>query len=266
MNRVLDAWSTAIFFVILVILPIGCNDMAVDANIDLQSGLVCYLPFSGNADDASGNSFNGVVVGATPTYDRYGQANSAYEFNGVNSYIRLGDILDSVFCKPIARFSVAGWAKTRNSGTTSVGGGFIVGKEAGGSVVKGGHQWNVAHLDTRLFCWVNSDSLAQNFVDRTNPVNPGQWFHFVFVFDGSLQPDDRIKIYVNATTNMGIYSQRGTLGPTTQNTSQELTIGAGHEAGNSAKPNNAYDGVIDEIRIYNRALSAKDVQALYTSN
>jgi hypothetical protein len=113
MNRVLDAWSTAIFFVILVILPIGCNDMAVDANIDLQSGLVCYLPFSGNADDASGNSFNGVVVGATPTYDRYGQANSAYEFNGVNSYIRLGDILDSVFCKPIARFSVAGWAKTR---------------------------------------------------------------------------------------------------------------------------------------------------------
>jgi hypothetical protein len=51
------------------------------------SGLVGYWGFNGNADDQSGNNNNGTVNGATLTADRNGNINSAYYFNGINSYI-----------------------------------------------------------------------------------------------------------------------------------------------------------------------------------
>ena len=53
------------------------------------NGLVGYWPFSGNANDASGNGNNGTVNGATITTDRNGVANSAYSFNGVNNLIKV---------------------------------------------------------------------------------------------------------------------------------------------------------------------------------
>ncbi|MFN5093172.1 MAG: LamG domain-containing protein, partial [Bacteroidota bacterium] len=48
---------------------------------NLQTGLVGYWPFCGNANDESGNGNNGTVNGATLTTDRFGNANSAYVFD-----------------------------------------------------------------------------------------------------------------------------------------------------------------------------------------
>ena len=53
------------------------------------SGLVAYYPFNGNASDESGNSNDGKVSGATLTTDRFGNANSAYSFDGVDDYIEV---------------------------------------------------------------------------------------------------------------------------------------------------------------------------------
>jgi len=53
----------------------------------LPEGLVAYYPLNGNANDASGNNYNGRIVGATPCQDRFGKANSAFSFNGVDNYI-----------------------------------------------------------------------------------------------------------------------------------------------------------------------------------
>jgi len=52
---------------------------------DITSGIVTYYPFNGNANDASGNGNNGLVFNVTPTLDRFGNLNSAYKFNGLES-------------------------------------------------------------------------------------------------------------------------------------------------------------------------------------
>ena len=57
---------------------------------DLNDGLVAYYPFNGNANDESGNGRDGIVFGATLTEDQAGQANSAYEFDGIDDYISFG--------------------------------------------------------------------------------------------------------------------------------------------------------------------------------
>lgn len=51
--------------------------------------LVASYPFDGNALDITGNGHDGTVMGATPAPDRFGNPNGAYQFDGVNDWIRL---------------------------------------------------------------------------------------------------------------------------------------------------------------------------------
>ena len=69
-----------------------------------SNGLVGWWPFTGNANDGSGNNNNGVVTGAALTADRFSNPNSAYSFNGNNSKI---DILN--FTQNPQSFSINLW-------------------------------------------------------------------------------------------------------------------------------------------------------------
>ena len=51
-----------------------------------------WWPFNGNANDESGNGYNGTVNGATLTTDRFGNANSAYDFDGSGQEIVINDV------------------------------------------------------------------------------------------------------------------------------------------------------------------------------
>ncbi len=73
-----------------------------------EKGLVVWYPFNGNANDYSGHKINGTVSGATLTTDRFGNANSAYSFNGINDYIELPN--SSRFDN--RTFSISFWVKT----------------------------------------------------------------------------------------------------------------------------------------------------------
>ena len=74
-------------FVVLVVFGWSSGASAAPVNNPITTGLIAAYEFSGNADDVSGNGNDGVVNGATPTTDRFGNANSAYSFDGVDDYI-----------------------------------------------------------------------------------------------------------------------------------------------------------------------------------
>ena len=73
-------------------------------------GLVGYWPFTGNANDASGNGNNGTVYAATLTYDRFGVANRAYNFNGINAYIQAAHSTLYDF-DSTTEFTLSAWVK-----------------------------------------------------------------------------------------------------------------------------------------------------------
>ncbi|MFM7769023.1 MAG: hypothetical protein ACKO8Q_00520, partial [Bacteroidota bacterium] len=81
----------------------------------MQSGLVGYWPFCGNANDASGNGNNGTVNGATLTADRFGNANSAYSFDGVNDGILSPD---NNFPYGNSNRTLSFWMKNENTGNS----------------------------------------------------------------------------------------------------------------------------------------------------
>ena len=64
---------------------VGGNE--IDVSEILTDGLVANYTFSGNANDGTSNANNGSVTGATLTTDRFGEANSAYYFDGDGDYI-----------------------------------------------------------------------------------------------------------------------------------------------------------------------------------
>ena len=228
----------------------------------VSSDLAAYYPFDGNAVDSSDNRNDGIVAGATLTTDRFGAVNKAYSFNGINSTIRCGDVLDNVFSAPVAKFSVSGWANTRTCGTLASGGGFIVGKDAGGTF--GPYQWGISHVAGLVVASAYGDTANHRYVLLACPMAVNQWFHFVLLFDGSLPEAQRLKLYVNGQTSGDyVYAQDGELGTNTPNSQQQLTIGAGHSGGHPLTPVNCYDGSIDDIRIYNRVLSESEIQAMY---
>ena len=51
------------------------------------NGLMGFWPFSGNANDVSGNGNHGTVNGASLTTDRFNSTSAAYSFNGINNFI-----------------------------------------------------------------------------------------------------------------------------------------------------------------------------------
>src|SRR6185295_15890363 len=87
-------------------------------NYNLQAqipgaGLVGYFPFTGNAKDASPSGNTGIVTGATFTTNRFGNANSAYNFDGVNDFITLKNI--SAY--NLSSYTISLWFKYGGAGT-----------------------------------------------------------------------------------------------------------------------------------------------------
>ena len=79
-------------------------------------GLVAFYPFSGNANDSSGNGINGTLNGCTLTTDRFGRPNSAYQFNGSSDYILVNN--SSSF--PATAITTAFWLNRMGIGTTGL--------------------------------------------------------------------------------------------------------------------------------------------------
>jgi hypothetical protein len=75
---------------------------------NLQQGLVGYWPFCGSANDESGNGNDGTVNGATLTEDRFGNAEAAYGFDGMDDKIE-GSIINGINTNEISGLTMSGW-------------------------------------------------------------------------------------------------------------------------------------------------------------
>jgi hypothetical protein len=198
----------------------------------INSGLVANFPFSGNAKDESGFGNNGTVNGATLTADRVGQPNSAYHFDGVDDYIRTAD---SPSLNLTGNLSIAAWIRpTRASfGVPIIFSNMLEVSPHDGYQLRFASGGGVRFMSGDI-------SL---FGSKVVPLNT--WTHVAATLSGATA-----RIYIN-----GVLDVSGTVGvPTSSSVAQ--TIGA------SYSPFYFFQGEMDEVRIYNRALANTEVQAL----
>jgi hypothetical protein len=210
---------------------IGLLNFTSTAQDFITNGLVAYYPFNGNANDASGNGNNGIVSGATLTEDRYGVSNQAYNFDGASSYIGFAN-------PPITQtdnWSIIAWINPASFDQTGIAVG--MGYDDGSA----GDGYSLG---------INMNQLYAVF-GGTEDINPGftfpsvnQWYQIVM-----LRNSGTTAFYVNGVAMFYNLTD-------TPQTPTAFRIGSNTGI-------RFFNGAIDDVRIYNRALSPTEVAQLF---
>lgn len=233
-NRALSSNEVAQLYAIETTPPLGFE----------TNGLVAYYPFSGSAADASGNGNNGTVNGANLTADRFDLPASAYDFNGTSSYIAIpqNSVLNS-----LSNLTLSAWVWQRVMTDTST----LLNKALNG--IPDGWMF-----DTVVNCTPNVRQLrlqgaANNSCNATGVTEYSlmKWHHVVATVSGTVGT-----VYLD-----GHLDGLGNVGSIPLNT-LDVFIGSAHPSPRSDFLA-LFNGKIDDVRIYNRALSSKEVAELY---
>ena len=189
------------------------------------AGLVAYYPFDGNADDASGEASNGVVSGAMPIADRFGAANHAYYFDGQSASITT----TTKHFAQSGQLSVSVWVMLSDASGGSFMGASEFGVSSGGGT-SGSIGLSIYHPHTNTAFGIGA---------------VGAWVHFVGTFDGH-----DIRAYTNGQL-VDWLKWPGAL----SDADRPLVFGQ--------FLTQHWQGALDDVRIYDRALTPDEIQQLY---
>jgi len=210
---------------------------------NLQNGLVGYWPFCGNANDESGNGNDGTVNGATLTEDRFGAMGKAYDFDGMD------DLIETTLTNiQTQNYTISCWYNSllNIQGDQEIS--LVVSRDSP-YATNGLYIYFIGgqphYYFDRSRCY-----LSNTLISDTINLNNGTWNNYVAIFNNGF---------------MSIYSN-GIL-VDTLSTSEPLCVNGNFVFGNdNILPNRFFKGSLDDIGIWNRALSAEEVQQLYTIN
>jgi len=205
----------------------------VQSQTFLTNGLVAYYPFDGNANDASGNGNNGQVHGAQLAVDRFESPNSAYSFNGTNAFI----LLTNSFQLP-GDWTISAWARPSTLSQE----GFVIhiGRDDGtqGTANGFGIDFNHGELFGLLSGLAKWDS-------GLGVTNTNSWVQVLMERSGTVT-----KVFLN-----------GSVGPSSWTGTSPAPI-QGY-IGSESEKSVFFNGEVDDVRVYDRALSTNEIQQLY---
>jgi hypothetical protein len=217
------------------------EQQAMKMRLSLADGLVAYYPFDGNANDLSGNGNHGVVNGAALTTDRFENASSAYQFDGNDDHILIGNS-DSLNIDH--RLTIGVWIKKEVNKSYSG----LVGKDWSGYSFMFDKTGNKLKLELAH----GSEKNYVSFSD-SHTIGNNTWYHAVVVLSALNNNTNKVTFYVNG--------QKGSEKSTPYSDLADMPeMYIGYEG---CCGDRYFKGIIDDVRIYNRALTEPEIQSLY---
>ncbi|MFC1504548.1 LamG-like jellyroll fold domain-containing protein, partial [Spirochaetota bacterium] len=211
--------------------------------VEEDTGLVGYYPFNGNANDESGTGNHGTLTnGVTITNDRYEAGNSAYLFDGTDDYIL---VPHDVSLDITGEGTWGAWIYLHSFTNNSVR--HILSKFGGGA----GERQYILQIEREKVIGIairKSDDSDFVFCSNSTTFPLNRWTHVAATYDKNVNPSLRL-------------FQDGLLVRSNNLYSGDLQTGANidFKISSDLYP---YDGMIDEGRVYNRALSVDEIKAL----
>jgi Concanavalin A-like lectin/glucanases superfamily len=200
---------------------------------------VAEYRFAGSAADTSGSGRPGVVHGATLTADRFGNANHAYFFDGVDDYIEIAPPPTL----SVPRLSVSAWVRYEPHdfrGWTNC----IVAQDDGNDEDQSRRVFQLS-TDNGHIVWHRMVCSRDAMCRRR--VRPGVWCHVVGVHDGGVN-----RLYVDGVLHDTVEHELWI------HATQPMHIGRK----GTPEPFFFFHGAIDDVRVYDRALGDADVESL----
>ena len=225
----------------------------IDFSDVLQDNLVLNYKFNGDADDASTYENDGNVFGAVPTTDRFGEENSAMQFDGEDDYISV-PLSSSLQIEEDITISV--WVNKEEANNWT------------DFVVRAPGEYYEMRIDQRddntAFEAYGRAAGSYDLIHGAGHIENGEWVMLTFSStsnrdeNGEVTSSKKFKFYVNGqlTNDFSRIGNRFDL-----NTNRNLMIGS-----NDNGSNNNFSGKMDELRIYDKALTDEEVQTLYLAS
>ena len=219
------------------------------------AGLVGWWPFNGNANDESGNGNNGTVNGAALTTDRYGSQNYAYNFDGISNHITLppnsNQFIDS-------SYTISFWIYSLDTIDKNNGQEIISDRDnnswsfkfrANFGIQNSGFQHHKIYLQT------NTNSGYKEVLSPSPNINT--WTNYIIAYNS------------NNLTLLGY--KNGVLFDSLNNVTLPSSGNRQINIGRCVSPAFAngisyYNGKIDDIGFWNRALTDCEIQKLYNAD
>ena len=234
------------------------SDRVFTISDSMSNGLVAYYPFNGNANDESGNGNNGTNNGAVPTFDRFNTPNSALSFDGNNNFVL---VPSSSSLNVQNSITLSAWIKTDNP--------HIIQDVNPGSIIAKHETVQTRQYDL-FFYSTNYDSLHFDLVDQRDNFSSDEYFFATSTPSASYRNNQWHMVVGTYDYNTG-FSQiylDGVLTSTRylgqinlMKSNVPLTIGCYSEQNSNFR--GFYQGIIDDIRIYDRSLSQQEIMMLY---
>ncbi|MBS1732133.1 MAG: gliding motility-associated C-terminal domain-containing protein [Bacteroidetes bacterium] len=251
---------------ILLFLFGGFYTMAQLPNYVPTNGLSAWYSFTGNAVDGSTNMNDGTVTGATLTTDRFTNLNSAYSFDGVDDTIVVANSPSLQFTSN--NQSVSLWLKVPSLPNPLLNDKGILAKmdehldiDITGNSAQGFEIGFAQNGNGSIFYRAksgNSSGWAGTMIDYTL-LTPNTWENIIFIFSSV---DDSVYAYLNGVkVNSALIPSGSMIG---QNT-MPMVIGWVNWLSNG-NPAYLYDGILDDIGLWNRALTTCEIQEIYTNS
>jgi 6-phosphogluconolactonase (cycloisomerase 2 family) len=220
---------------------VAVGDYNVDGNVDVlaagrPNGLVGYWKFDENTGtataDATGNGYGGTLTSG-PTWTS-GKYSYGVNFDGSDDYVSVSGLT-----QPTSAMSFVAWVKANSTPAAydSVAGNSDSSWSAG--------SWGLYYESALLKFWI--EHYGNNVAYKT--FNDLNWHFVVGTWDGTT-----VRLYIDAVEGTSD-SYSGTM-------TQRSAFRIGDTVGSA---NRNFPGIIDEVRMYNRALSAAEITALYTA-
>jgi hypothetical protein len=213
---------------------------------DIEAGLVAYFPFNGNAIDASGNGNPGQIINALPTEDKDGNPNSAYLFNGIDSYITIPS--SESLNRPDSAITMSVWIYLNGYS--------LVGNNFGPILMKSNSPNNSFsyRLGVSKVRVVAASNNYNHWIGYGTNLILNTWYHLVFSMS-----ETTTKIYLNGVLiNDNPEDQIYDLDLNPDN----LPLEIGRDVPGNTE---IFNGKLDEVRIYDRAISSEEVGLIFGS-
>jgi hypothetical protein len=233
----------------IIIVPFLLMTNSLFAQSTLSNGILACYDFNGNANDASGNNITGTLYGSpTLAQDRFGNANNAYFFDGVDDYI---DINNALLYQP-TEWTYSAWVNLSSNPGLGLNSFILeIGGTGAAQALAINNSYTVSNQGFIASSYLVAGTSDAYVLSGTLPIL-NTWYHVA-----GIREVDTVRLFVNGVQVQKIATASSSISygsPT-----NFATIGARVATGEY------FNGYMDNLRIYSRALTRAEIFELYTT-
>lgn len=223
--------------------------LAFNLSSQNESSLVAHYTFTGNAEDSSGNQNHGSADGPTLTTDRFGETDSAYEFDGEDDII---GVLDAPSLRLEDDFTIVAWVMPYSTKDHT-----ILRKNSSANNISATPAYGIGLSGTSHFVMnIGTDegrtgiSSQQAFFNQ--PYDTNIWYRMI-----ARKQDSIIYITTNPFNKNTFTNYQTSMKGNILYDGSPLIIGS-----RTQQQSNTFEGKIDDIKIYNKFMTIEEITGL----